>query len=212
VEAAGSWDGIVLSNAQHPDHARFEGQTIAAIAKARGTDPADTAFDLVAQGRGRVMAIFHMMSEPDLETALRFPWTSIGSDAGAAVRDGGQDPTGLTHPRAYGNFPRLIARYVRDQRVLSLEAAIRKMTSWPATRMRLAGRGVLSAGAWADVVVFDYDTLADTATYEAPTQAPTGIDYVLVNGQIVIDHGRHTGARSGQVVYGPGRSTTAAIP
>lgn len=205
VEAAGGWDGIVLSNAQNPDNTKYEGKSIAAIATERGADPADTAFDLVAQGKGRVMAIFHMMSEPDIETALRFPWTSIGSDAGAAVSDGGQDPTGLTHPRAYGNFPRVIARYVRERNVLTLEQAIRKMTSWPATRMRLAGRGSLKEGHWADVVVFDLATLDDAATYDAPRSSPRGIDYVLVNGQVVIDHGRHTGAKPGRVLYGPGR-------
>lgn len=205
VEAAGGWTGIVLSNARNAANAQYEGQTIAAIATARGVDPADAAFDLVAQGDGRVMAIFHMMSEPDIETALRFPWTSIGSDAGAAVSDGGQDPTGLTHPRAYGNFPRVIARYARDRGVLTLPEAIRKMTSWPATRMRLEGRGSLKEGHWADVVVFDLATLDDAATYEAPRTSPRGIDYVIVNGQVVIDHGRHTGARPGAVLYGPGR-------
>ncbi len=205
VEAAGGWAGIVLSNAQNPDNAKYEGQTIAAIAKTRGVEPAEAAFDLVAQGKGRVMAIFHMMSEPDIETALRFPWTSIGSDAGAAISDGGQDPTGLTHPRAYGNFPRVIRRYVRDRGVLTLPEAIRKMTSWPATRMRLAQRGSLKEGQWADVVVFDLDALDDAATYEEPRKAPRGIDYVLVNGQVVMDHGRHTGVRSGQVIYGQGR-------
>jgi len=206
VEAAGGWDGIALSNAQHPDNARYEGQTIAAIAAARGVTPAEAAFDLVAQGQGRVMAIFHMMSEPDIETALRFPWTSVGSDAGAAASDGGLDPTGLTHPRAYGNFPRVLARYVRERGVLTLEQAIRKMTSWPATRMRLAGRGAIAAGHWADVVVFDLATLDDVATYETPRASPRGIDYVVVNGEVVIDHGRHTGARPGQVLYGPGRT------
>lgn len=205
VEAAGGWSGVVLSNAQNPDNAKYEGQSLAAIAKTRGVDPAAAAFDLVAQGQGRVMAIFHMMSEPDIETALRFPWTSIGSDAGAAISDGGQDPTGLTHPRAYGNFPRVIRRYVRDRGVLTLPEAIRKMTSWPATRMRLAQRGSLKEGQWADVVVFDLEALDDAATYEAPRKAPRGIDYVLVNGQVVMDHGRHTGVRSGQVMYGPGR-------
>lgn len=206
VEAAGGWGGVVLSNAQNPDNARFEGQSLEAIGKAWGKDPADAAFDLVAQGKGRVMAIYHMMSEPDIETALRFPWTSIGSDAGAAATEGGQDPTGLTHPRAYGNFPRVLARYVRERGVLRLEDAVRKMTSWPATRMRLAGRGAVREGGWADVVVFDAATIEDLATYEAPTQSPRGIDYVLVNGQIVIDHGRHTGARPGRVLYGPGRN------
>ncbi len=205
VQAAGGWDRIVLANARNPENAKFEGQSLAAIAQAQGKDPADAAFDLVAQGTGRVMAIYHMMSEADVETALRFPWTSIGSDAGAAASAGGQDPTGLTHPRAYGNFPRLIARYVRERGVLTLEQAIRKMTSWPATRMRLDGRGAIREGLWADVVIFDYDTLQDHATYEAPRLTPTGIDYVLVNGVVVLDRGTHTGARPGHVIYGPGK-------
>jgi N-acyl-D-aspartate/D-glutamate deacylase len=206
VEAAGGWDGIVLSNAQNPANSRFEGKSLAEIGRLWGKEPAEAAFDLVAQGSGRVMAIFHMMSEPDIETALRFPWTSIGSDAGASVVDGGQDPTGLTHPRAYGNFPRVISRYVRERSVLTLEQAVRKMTSWPATRMRLASRGAIKEGHWADVVVFDLATLDDAATYEEPRKTPRGIDYVLVNGEVVIDHGRHTGARPGRVLYGPGRT------
>jgi len=204
VEASGGWDHIVLANARNETNARFENKSIGAIGKEWGKDPADAAFDLVAQGNGRVMAIYHMMSEPDIETALRFPWTSIGSDSGAAATDGGQDPTGLTHPRAYGNFVRLIARYVRERGVLTLTEAIRKMTSWPATRMKLEGRGAIREGLWADVVVFNYDTLQDRATYDEPRLSPDGIDYVLVNGQIVIDHGRHTGARPGHVLYGPG--------
>jgi N-acyl-D-aspartate/D-glutamate deacylase len=205
VEASGGWSGIVLVNARNPDNARFEGKTIAEIAKLVNKEPADAAWDLVAQGSGRVMAIYHMMSEADVETALRFPWTSIGSDAGASATPGGQDPTGLTHPRAYGNFPRVIARYVRERGVLSLEQAIRKMTSWPATRMRLADRGAIKVGVWADVVIFDYQALQDRATYEEPVLSPAGIDYVLVNGQVVIDHDRHTGARPGRVLYGAGK-------
>lgn len=204
VEASGGWDHIVLANARSEANKKFENKSIAAIAKEWGKDPADAAFDLVAQGTGRVMAIYHMMSEPDVETALRFPWTSIGSDSGAAASDGGQDPTGLTHPRAYGNFVRVIARYVRERHVLTLTEAVRKMTSWPATRMKLEGRGAVREGLWADVVIFDYDTLQDRATYDDPRLSPEGIDYVLVNGQVVIDHGRHTGARPGRVLYGPG--------
>ena len=210
VEASGGWNGIVLVNARNADNARFEGKTIAEIARLWAKEPADAAWDLVAQGSGRVMAIYHMMSEADVETALRFPWTSIGSDAGAAAAPGGQDPTGLTHPRAYGNFPRVIARYVRERGVLTLEQAIRKMTSWPATRMRLADRGAIRVGCWADVVIFDVDRLQDRATYEQPVLEPAGIDYVLVNGQVVIDHNRHTGARPGRVLYGPGRTTPSA--
>jgi N-acyl-D-amino-acid deacylase len=205
IEAAGGWDGVVMVNARNAENARFNGKTMTQIAKEWGKEPADAAFDLVAQGQGRVMAIYHMMSEQDIETALRFPWTSIGSDAGAARRAGEQDELGLPHPRSYGNFPRLIARYVRERRVLTLEEAIRKMTSWPATRMRLAGRGLIKEGCWADVVVFDYDKIQDRSTYQQPLLFPEGIDYVLVNGQIVIDHGKHTGARPGHVLYGPGR-------
>jgi N-acyl-D-aspartate/D-glutamate deacylase len=207
VEAAGGWQGVVLANARNAANARFVGQSLADIGRDWGKDPADAAMDLVAEGDGRVMAIYHMMSEPDVETALGFPWTSIGSDAGAALAEGGEDPTGLTHPRAYGNFPRVVARYVRELGVLTLEAAIRKMTSWPATRMRLQGRGALREGLWADVVVFDLATLDDRATYDAPRESPAGIDYVLVNGVVVIDHGRHTGTRPGKVLYGGGRVT-----
>lgn len=205
VEAAGGWQGVVLANARNAGNARFVGKSLAEIGREWGKDPADAAMDLVAQGEGRVMAIYHMMSEPDVETALGFAWTSIGSDAGAALTEGGEDPTGLTHPRAYGNFPRVIARYVRDRGVLTLEQAIRKMTSWPATRMRLEGRGALRDGLWADLVIFDLATIDDRATYDAPREAPVGIDYVLVNGVVVIDHGRHTGAKPGKVLYGAGR-------
>ncbi|NLG61788.1 MAG: D-aminoacylase [Candidatus Cloacimonetes bacterium] len=205
VEAAGGWDGVVLVNARNPENARFEGKTIAEIARETGKDPADAAWDIVAAGNGRVMAIYHMMSEQDIEQALQFPWVSIGSDAGAALRAGSADVLGLPHPRSYGTFPRVIARYVKERGVLTLPDAIRRMTSWPATRMRLHDRGVIRAGAWADVVVFDLDALADRATYDEPTLYPDGIEYVLVNGTVVIDRGRHTGARPGHVLYGPGR-------
>lgn len=205
VEAAGGWDGVVLVNARNPENARFEGKTIAEIARETGKDPADAAWDIVAAGNGRVMAIYHMMSEQDIEQALQFPWVSIGSDAGAALRAGSADVLGLPHPRSYGTFPRVIARYVKERGVLTLPDAIRRMTSWPATRMRLHDRGVIRAGAWADVVVFDLDALADRATYDEPTLYPDGIEYVLVNGKVVIDRGRHTGARPGHVLYGPGR-------
>jgi len=217
IEASGGWDGIVLSNARNAANARFEGKTIPTIAREMDKDPADAAWDLVAQGSGRVMAIYHMMSEPDIETALAFPWTSIGSDAGSSAGPDQTDATGLPHPRGYGNFPRVIARYVRERRVLTLPEAIRKMTSWPATRMRLNDRGLVREGLWADVVIFDYERIQDRSTYEQPTLYPDGIDWVLVNGEVVIDRGRHTGARPGRVLYGPGRriaqqETAAARP
>lgn len=205
VEAAGNWENIVLVNAQNKDNARFEGKNFAQIAKEWNKEPADAAFDIVLQAQGRAMALYHMMSEQDIITALKFPWTSIGSDAGAALKPATPDGLGLAHPRSYGNHPRLIARYVREQKVLTLPEAIRKMTSWPATRMRIASRGLIKEGLWADVVIFDYDKIQDRATYKQPLLSPVGIDYVLVNGQVVIEQGKHTGARPGKVIYGPGR-------
>jgi len=205
VEASGGWKNIILVNAQNPENAKYQGRSIATIAKEMKKDPADTAFDLVTQGtQGRVLAIYYMMSEQDIDTALRFPWTSIGSDAGTALVPGGDDALGLPHPRSYGNFPRVLARYVREQRVLTLEDAVRKMTSWPATRMRIADRGVIREGLWADAVIFDYDKIQDRSTYDKPDLPPDGIEYVLVNGVVVVDHGKHTGARPGKVLYGPG--------
>ncbi|HEV8197007.1 MAG TPA: amidohydrolase family protein [Gemmatimonadales bacterium] len=205
VEAAGGWDGIVLVNAQNPENARWERKSLSAIAREMGKEPADAAMDLVAQGKGRVMAIYHMMSEQDIETALRFPWVSIGSDAGAILGTGHTDQTGLPHPRSFGNATRVIAEYVKRRGVLTLPEAVRKMTSWPATRMRLASRGSIKEGNWADVTIFDLDALEDRATYDQPTLSPSGIEYVLVNGVITIENGKHTGARAGKVLYGPGR-------
>jgi N-acyl-D-aspartate/D-glutamate deacylase len=205
VEAAGGWDGIVLASANNPEHTKYEGQSISAIARALGKDPADAAWDLMLAGTGRVTALYHMMSEQDIETALRFPWTSIGSDAGAALNPGRDDGIGLPHPRAYGNAVRVVSRYVRERKVLSLEDAIRKQTSWPATRMRLAGRGAIAVGNWADVTIFNLETLDDRASFERPIQFPTGIEYVIVNGVLTIDRGKHTGARAGKVLYGPGK-------
>jgi len=205
VEAAGGWSGVVLANARNPANAKYNGMRIPDIAKAMGKSEPDAAWDLVLEGQGRVMAIYHMMSELDVETALRFPWTSIGSDAGAALNAATGDDLGLPHPRAYGNHVRVISRYVKERKVISLEEAVRKMTSWPATRMRLANRGSIKEGHWADVTVFDLNTLNDRATYEQPTLFPTGIEYVLVNGAVTIDRGKHTGARAGKVLYGPGK-------
>jgi N-acyl-D-amino-acid deacylase len=207
VEASGGWENIVLVNARNPENARFEGRTLAEIAEATGKEPEDAAWDLVLEGEGRVMAIYHMMTEADVELALQQRWVSVGSDAGAAVDPGATDGLGLPHPRSYGTFPRILARYVRDRGTLELEDAIRKMTSWPATRMRLEGRGLIREGMWADLVIFDLERIQDLATYEEPTRFPQGIDLVVVNGQVVLEEdGSHTGARPGQVLYGPGRA------
>lgn len=205
VEAAGGWENIVLVNARNPVNARWHNHSVAEIAKQLEKHPADVAWDLVAQGEGRVMAIFHMMSEDDIATALRQPWVSIGSDAGASLGAGGADFLGLPHPRAYGTHPRVLAHFVRELGVLSLEQAIQRMTSWPASRMGLADRGLIREGLWADAVLFDPEEIRDLATYEEPQRFPVGVHHVLVNGVVTVDENGHTGARAGRVLYGPGR-------
>jgi N-acyl-D-amino-acid deacylase len=195
----------VLANPFNAKYDRYRQQSVDAIARQLGRDPADVAWDiLLAALPNRAMAFFFMMSEADIETALKFPWTSIGSDAGSSEVPGQMDALGLPHPRSYGNFPRVLAEYVRKRHVLTLEEAVRKMTSWPATRMRLYDRGAIREGLWADVTIFDYDRIQDNATYENPMEYPTGIEFVLVNGQIVVDQARHTGAKPGVVLRGAG--------
>lgn len=205
VEAAGGWDQIVLVFAGNKENERFQGKNLTQIAKEWNKEPADAAFDLMLQGSGRVSALYYLMTEPDIETAIKYPWISFGSDASASPQLADPSTAGMGHPRGYGNFPRVIAKYVREKKVLTLSEAIRKMTSWPATRMRLPSRGLIKEGCWADVVIFDYDKIQDGTTYEYPFKTPTGIDYVLVNGQVVIEKGKHTGAKPGKVMYGPGR-------
>ena len=148
VEAAGGWKNIVLVYSGNDENDRFLGKNLDEIAKELKKDPADAAFDLILQGKkGRVSALYFLMSEADVVTALKYPWTSLGSDAAASPKLVDPKTVGQGHPRGYGNFPRLIARYVREIKVISLSEAIRKMTSWPATRMRLASRGLIKEGA-----------------------------------------------------------------
>ncbi len=212
VEASGGWENIVVRSAENPANARFEGKSVAEIGRLWGKNPADAAWDLVLQARGRVAAVYFQMNETDIETALRRPWVSIGSDGGAAQAAGQVDDSHLAHPRSYGTFPRIIARYVRDRGVLSLEDAVRKMSGWPAGRLGLTERGLIKERFWADIVVFDLKTIQDRATFDQPTQFPSGIDYVVVNGVIVVDEGRHTGSRPGRVLYGKGRRGGANSP
>ena len=207
VEASGGWDNIVMVEGGSKDNERFENKSIAQIAKEWNKDPADAAFDLILQANGRAGALYYLMSDADIETAVKFPWTSLGSDSAVSPTTIDPNTVGSGHPRGYGNAPRLIAEYVRKKSVISLPEAIRKLSGWPATRMRLASRGFIKEGCWADVVIFDYDKIQDNSTYEHPFVYPSGIDYVLVNGQVAIDHGKHTGAKSGMVIYGPGRQT-----
>ncbi|MDY6948815.1 MAG: amidohydrolase family protein, partial [Pseudomonadota bacterium] len=198
VHASGGWDRVVLANGFNPKYERFHNRSLGDIGKELGRDPADVAWDIVLEAQpNRAMALFFMMDEKDIETALRTPWMSLGSDASASERLNATDALGLPHPRSYGNFPRLIAEYVRKRNVLTLPDAIRKMTSWPATRMRQFDRGAIRTGLWADLTIFDYQRIQDRATYQDPTATAEGIQYVLVNGRLVIDQGRHTGAKPG---------------
>lgn len=202
VFAAGGWDKVMLVGAYAPEYIQYQGKTIADIAKQLKKHPADVAWDIVLAAQpNRASALYFMMSEDDIATGLRQPWTSIGSDASASDR---MVPDGQgAHPRAYGNFPRVIAEYVKKRKILTLEDAVRKMSGWPAQRMGLSDRGLVREGMRADVIVFDLDKLQDTATFEQPIAAPTGIDDVIVNGVAAIEGGKVTGARAGRVLRHP---------
>jgi N-acyl-D-aspartate/D-glutamate deacylase len=201
VNEHGGWEGVVAARIDTPALRPFEGKSIADIARIRGQDPASACFDLIFEEGGFIHGVHHTMCEEDVKTVMQVPWVSIGSD-GSALNLGFP---GKPHPRSYGTNVRVLGRYVREERVLGLEDAIRKMTSLPAQVLRLRDRGSLREGHWADVVVLDPDSVIDTATYGNPKQYPKGIDYVLVNGVVVIDGGEHTGVRPGSVVYGPGK-------
>ncbi len=202
VQGFGTWKNVVISSMPEAGEKRYVGMNVEAIARERHTSPEETVMDLVSQFIGRISAIYFMMDERDVRTAMSYPWVSVGSDAAAASADAAQ---GRPHPRTYGTFPRVIARYVRETQVLTLENAIRRMTSLPATKLHLGGRGVLTEGAFADIVIFDYERIEDTATWESPQQYPKGIPYVIVNGRLVVDRGEHTGARPGRIIYGDGK-------
>jgi dihydroorotase/N-acyl-D-amino-acid deacylase len=206
VDEHGGFEGIVASRIRNPKNKPLEGKTVAEIAKLRGDkDPADTCFNLILEEGNYIYGIYHNMSEDDVRLVMKLPWVAIASD-GAALRPEGVLGDGLPHPRSYGTNPRVLGEYVRDQKILSLEDAVRKMTGLPAQIMRLKDRGVLREGAWADVVVFDPKTVQDVGTFEKPKQYPRGIDQVIVNGVVVVENGTHTGAKPGKVVFGPAYS------
>ncbi len=200
VDEHGGWDGIVAARLDAEALKKFEGMTIAEIAKIREQDPVDTVFDLIYEEGGFIHGVHHTMNEDDVKAVMRVPWVSIGSD-GSALN---LKYPGKPHPRSFGTNPRVLGKYSREENLITLEDAVRKMTSMPAQVLGLKDRGLLREGYWGDVVVFDPDTVADMATYDNPKQYPKGIGYVLVNGKVVIENGHHTGARPGRVVYGPG--------
>jgi N-acyl-D-amino-acid deacylase len=179
------------------------GRTLAEVAETRGTSPALTAMDLVVEDGSRVTTAYFTMSEENVRRELALPWVSFCSDSPALAPEG-RFLQWSTHPRAYGSFARLLGRYVRDEQVVPLEEAIRRLTSLPAENLRLTGRGLLEPGSFGDVVVFDPDAVQDHATYDDPHQYATGVVHVAVNGTLVLRDGEHTGALPGQVVRGPG--------
>ena len=197
----GWWDGIVMARAATPANRKYEGMRIAEIARLRGdADPMDTCIDLMAEEGGRISGIFHTMSEDDVRAVMRVPWVAIASDGSALNL---QAP-GVPHPRNYATNPRVLGHYVRDEKVLTLPDAVRKMTSLPAQILGLTDRGQLKAGYAADVVVFAAGRVRDTNSFERPKSYPEGIPYVIVNGTLVIDKGEHTGANPGKALRGRG--------
>jgi N-acyl-D-amino-acid deacylase len=198
--AAGA-DGTLLLAFKNPALKPLTGKTLAQVAKMRGVTPEDAAVDLVIEDGSRVGVAYFLMSEDNVRREVALPWVSFGSD------EAGDAPEGVfllsaAHPRAYGNFARVFAQYVRKDHALTLEQAVRKLTTLPADNLSLPDRGRLRQGAFADVVVFDPATIQDHATYEKPHQLSTGVSYVIVNGKLAISAGQPTGASTGRVVRG----------
>jgi N-acyl-D-amino-acid deacylase len=191
------WEDITISF--HPNRNELHGRSIAQIAASEGSPPLQTALDLIVETEAQAEIVIHCMDERDVAAILRHPNTAICSDADALAADGPL-AEGKPHPRTYGTFPRILGRYVREQRLLTWEEAIYKMTGLPAARLRLQDRGVVREGAIADLVVFDPQTIADTATYDDPHRYPEGIRHVLVNGRFVVQEGRQTEERPGRVL------------
>ena len=200
---SGGGDGVMLSAVLDPALRRYEGMTFTEIGRARGVDPRDAVMDLVIEDRGESQVIISIMNEDDVRTALRHPLVGVGTDSGAQAEDGRLSES-KSHPRAWGSFPRILGRYVRDEHLLPLEEAIRKMTSKAAARVHLADRGILRPGLAADITVFDPATIRDVATFEDPRHYAVGIRHVLVNGRRVVADGIITGERPGRVMRGPG--------
>src|SRR4051812_27002682 len=200
--AAGG-DGTLLVGFKNEALRIYAGKTLGEVARLRRKSVQDTAMDLVVEDGSRVQVVYFLMSEDNVKRQIALPWVSFGSDASSMSPDGVFIKTS-THPRAYGNFARLLGKYVRDEHVIPMEEAIRKLTSLPAQTLRIKERGRLEKGYFADIVVFDPKTIADRSTYEKPHQYAVGVQHVWVNGGQVLKNGEHTGQKPGRVVRGPG--------
>ncbi len=202
--AAGSPERVILVEFKNEKLKPLTGKTLAEVAKLRNEDPTDTIMNLVLEDRSRVGTVYFMMSEDNLKKQIMLPWVSFGSDA-ASMSPEPPFTKSSAHPRAYGNFARLLGKYVREERVIPLAEAVRRLTGLPATNLELDRRGFLREGMFADVAVFDPLTIADRATFEKPHQFAVGMKHVFVNGAHVLKDGEHTGAKPGRAVYGPGK-------
>jgi dihydroorotase/N-acyl-D-amino-acid deacylase len=196
-------ENVLIVGTRKPENKKFVGQRLDAIARASNKDWIDAAMDLIAADETRVETVYFMMSEDNVKMQLRLPWIKFGTDAGGFDPANARD---MVHPRAYGNYPRILGKYVREEEVLSLEEAVRKASSAVARRLSIADRGLIQEGAFADLVLFDPDKIADRAAFENPHQLSTGMVHVLVNGVPVIRNGVHTGAKPGRAIRGPGWS------
>jgi N-acyl-D-amino-acid deacylase len=202
--AAGSADRVLLVEFKSDALKSLTGKTLAQAAKLRHEDPVDTIMNLVLEDRSRVGTVYFMMSEDNIRKEIVLPWVSFGSDAPSMAPEPPFTKSSA-HPRAYGNFARVLGKYVRDDKVLSLADAVRKLSGLPATNLELDRRGFLKEGMFADVVVFDPAKISDRATFEVPHQYATGVRHVFVNGTQVIRDGEHTGAKPGRALWGPGK-------
>jgi N-acyl-D-amino-acid deacylase len=200
---ASGTEGTLLVGFNNPELRQYTGMTLAEVAAERGTSDADTIIDLVIEDGSRVQVVYFMMSEENVAKGIALPWVSFASDAQSMASEG-VFLERSTHPRAYGNFSRVLGKYVREDEVITLPDAIRKLSKLPATNLKIRDRGELAAGYFADIVIFDPSTVSDHATFDAPHQYSTGMEHVIVNGEPVIHYGDHTGALPGQVVRGPG--------
>ncbi len=201
--AAGAPDNVLLVGFKNDALKPLTGKTLAQVAAMRGQSPEDTVMDLVIQDNSRVDVVYFTMSEDNVRRQIALPWMSFGSDGGSMATEG-VFLKSSTHPRAYGNFARLLGKYVREEKIIPLQEAIRRLTSLPARNLKLDRRGSLAPGYFADVVVFDPARIKDHATFDQPHQYSTGVAHVFVNGVQVLKDGEHTGAKPGRVVRGPG--------
>ena len=203
LATGGGWEGMLLVSFSQEKNKPFVGKRMSELISARGGDPVDVLFDVLLEENGSVRTVYFHHSEDDMQLALKQPYTSVGSD-GAAISPKGPRGGMHPHPRWYGTFPRVLGRYVRELKTLELPEAIHKLTLMNAEKININDRGRLKEGYWADITLFDPETVIDRATFENPQQYPEGIPYVIVNGEVVLDNGVHMGSRPGRILRGPG--------